>query len=68
MNAFKENTDVIHRIDLKNSQEISTRFDELVDLLEGGTDENVKLHLQGFHHSTWQMRLDCFPKVSFPAA
>ena len=51
MNAFKENTDVIHRIDPKNSQEISTRFDELVDLLEGGTDEDVKLHLEGFHHS-----------------
>ena len=62
MNAFKENTDVIHRIDPKNSQEISTRFDELVDLLEGGTDENVKLHLQGFHHSDLADAFGLLPK------
>ena len=62
MNALKENTDVIHRIDPKNSQEISTRFDELVDLLEGGTDENVKLHLQGFHHSDLADAFGLLPK------
>ena len=62
MNAFKENTDVIHRIDPKNSQEISTRFDELVDLLEGGTDEDVKLHLQGFHHSDLADAFGLLPK------
>lgn len=62
MNAFKENTDVIHRIDPKKSQEISTRFDELVDLLEGGTDEDVKLHLQGFHHSDLADAFGLLPK------
>ena len=62
MNAFKENTDVIHRIDPKNSQEISTRFDELVDLLEGGTDEDIKLHLQGFHHSDLADAFGLLPK------
>lgn len=53
---------MIHRIDPKNSQEISTRFDELVDLLEGGTDENVKLHLQGFHHSDLADAFGLLPK------
>lgn len=53
---------MIHRIDPKNSQEISTRFDELVDLLEGGTDEDVKLHLQGFHHSDLADAFGLLPK------
>ena len=39
MNALKENQDVIHRIDPENSEEISNRFDELVRLLEEGSDE-----------------------------
>ena len=45
MNAFKENQDVIHRIDPDSSEENSVRFDELVGLLEAGSDEDVKSHL-----------------------
>ena len=51
MNAFKENQDVIHRIDPDSSEENSVRFDELVGLLEAGSDEDVKSHLVNFHHS-----------------
>ncbi len=51
MNAFKENQDVIHRIDPDSSEENSVRFDELVCLLEAGNDEDVKSHLENFHHS-----------------
>ena len=42
MNALKDNQDVIHRIDPENSEEISNRFDELVRLLEDGSDDDVK--------------------------
>ena len=49
MNAYKENQDVIHRIDPESSEENSIRFDELVNLLEAGSDADVKLH--NFHHS-----------------
>ena len=51
MNAFKENQDVIHRIDPDSSEENSVRFDELVCLLEAGNDGDVKSHLENFHHS-----------------
>ena len=51
MNAYKENQDVIHRIDPESSEENSIRFDELVNLLEAGSDADVKLHLENFHHS-----------------
>ena len=42
---------MIHRIDPDSSEENSVRFDELVCLLEAGNDEDVKSHLENFHHS-----------------
>ena len=62
MNAPKENQDVIHRIDPENSEEISIRFDELVRLLEKGSDEDVTSHLEGFHHSDLADAFGLLPK------
>ena len=62
MNAPKENQDVIHRIDPENSEEISIRFDELVRLLEKGSDEDVTSHLKGFHHSDLADAFGLLPK------
>ena len=62
MNALKENQDVIHRIDPENSEEISNRFDELVRLLEDGSDDEVKSHLEGFHHSDLADAFGLLPK------
>ena len=42
---------MIHRIDPDSSEENSVRFDELVGLLEAGSDKDVKSHLVNFHHS-----------------
>ena len=53
---------MIHRIDPENSEEISNRFDELVRLLEEGSDENVKTHLEGFHHSDLADAFGLLPK------
>jgi len=47
----QESTEVIHRIDLENTTVSSARFDELVRLLECGSDEELNSHLAGFHHS-----------------
>ena len=62
MNALKDNQDVIHRIDPENSEEISNRFDELVRLLEDGSDDDVKSHLEGFHHSDLADAFGLLPK------
>ena len=51
MQPTKENQDVIHRIDPESSEEISNQFDELVDLLEHGSDEELSKHLEEIHHS-----------------
>ena len=51
MQPTKENQDVIHRIDPESSEEISNQFDELVRLLEHGSDEAVTEHLEDIHHS-----------------
>ena len=51
MPEIKENTEVIHRIDPNASSESQARFDELVRLLESGTDAELNLHLESFHHS-----------------
>ena len=62
MNATKDNQDVIHRIDPENSEEISNRFDELVRLLEDGSDDDVKSHLEVFHHSDLADAFGLLPK------
>ena len=51
MPDIHESSEVIHRIDSETSSESEARFDELVRLLESGTDEQINLHLEGFHHS-----------------
>ena len=51
MPEIKESTEVIHRIDPNASSESQARFDELVRLLESGTDAELNLHLESFHHS-----------------
>ena len=51
MQTSKESQDAIHRIDPESSEEISSRFEVLVGLLENGTDQAITSHLQGFHHS-----------------
>ena len=51
MQANKDNQDVIHRIDPESSEEISNRFDHLVQLLETGTDQEILGQVDGFHHS-----------------
>ncbi|MEC8043802.1 MAG: magnesium transporter [Verrucomicrobiota bacterium] len=51
MQITKESQDTIHRIDPENSKEISNRFDQLVRLLEEGTDDEVIQQVGGIHHS-----------------
>ena len=51
MQTSKESQDAIHRISPDSSQEISSRFEELVGLLEEGTDRQITAHLESFHHS-----------------
>ena len=51
MPEIKEITEVIHRIDPNASSESQARFDELVRLLESGSDAELNLHLESFHHS-----------------
>jgi len=51
MADIQDSTEVIHRIDQDTKGDNSVRFDELVRLLEHGTDEELNLHLEGFHHS-----------------
>ena len=51
MADIQDSTEVIHRIDQDTRGDNSVRFDELVRLLEHGTDEDLNLHLEGFHHS-----------------
>jgi magnesium transporter len=51
MSDIHESSEVIHRIVSETSSESEARFDELVRLLESGTDEQINLHLEGFHHS-----------------
>lgn len=51
MQANKENTESIHRIDPKSSGEIAGRFEELVHLLENRSDEQVLAQVETFHHS-----------------
>jgi len=51
MADIQDSTEVIHRIDQDTKGDNSVRFDELVRLLEYGTDEELNLHLEGFHHS-----------------
>jgi magnesium transporter len=47
----QDSTEVIHRIDLETTGDSSVRFDELVRLLEHGSEEELNAHLEGFHHS-----------------
>ena len=51
MSNIQESPEIIHRIEPEKSGESGARFDELVRLLENGSDEELKLHLEGFHHS-----------------
>ncbi len=51
MADIQDSTEVIHRIDQDTRGDNSLRFDELVRLLEHGKDEELNLHLEGFHHS-----------------
>ncbi len=51
MSNIQESPEIIHRIEPEKSGESGARFDELVRLLENGTDEELKLHLESFHHS-----------------
>ena len=47
----QDSTEVIHRIDLETTGDSSVRFDELVRLLEHGSEEELNAHLERFHHS-----------------
>jgi magnesium transporter len=51
MPNIQESPEIIHRIEPEKCGESGARFDELVRLLENGSDEELKLHLEGFHHS-----------------
>ena len=51
MADIQDSTEVIHRIDQDTREDNSVRFEKLVRLLEHGTDEELNLHLEGFHHS-----------------
>lgn len=51
MSDIQESPEVIHRIEPDSSAESGARFDELVRLLQAGTDEELNRHLEGFHHS-----------------
>jgi len=51
MSEIQENTEVIHRIDPDTTGETAAQFDELVRLLESGSDKELETHLERFHHS-----------------
>ncbi len=51
MQAFKENTDLIHRINPGSTSEMAGRFDELVYSLEHEGDDKVIEQVASFHHS-----------------
>ena len=51
MQASKENIESIHRIDPDSTDEMAGRFDELVQLLENGKDEEILSRVESFHHS-----------------
>ena len=51
MQATKENIESIHRIDPESSGEMESRFEDLVELLENASDEQVQAHIDSFHHS-----------------
>lgn len=53
---------MIHRINPDNSEENSVRFNELVRLLEQEGDDEVKAHLEGFHHSDLADAFGLLPK------
>ena len=47
----QDSPEIIHRIDPDKGGESEARFEELVRLLDSGTNEQLTHHLQGFHHS-----------------
>ena len=47
----QESPEIIHRIEPDTSVETAALFDQLVSLLDSGTDEQLAQHLHGFHHS-----------------
>ena len=51
MQSSKENIESIHRIDPESSGEMESRFEDLVELLENASDEQVQAHVVSFHHS-----------------
>ena len=51
MQAFKENTDSVHQIDPDSKGAIASRFNELVNSLENGEDQEVQDQVKSFHHS-----------------
>ena len=51
MSNIQESPEIIHRIEPEKSGEFRARFDELVHRLENGSDEQLKVLLEGFHHS-----------------
>ena len=58
MQTSKESQDAIHRISPDSSQENPSRFEELVGLLEEGTDRQQPLIWRVFTIPIWRMRLD----------
>ena len=53
---------MIHRIAPESSEENTVRFDELVRLLENGNEQDLKIHLEGFHHSDLADAFGLLPK------
>ena len=51
MQDQQDSPEIIHRIDSDASKESTAQFNKLVRLLESGTDEELDLHIEGFHHS-----------------
>lgn len=51
MQDTQESPEIIHRIEPETSGESVARFEQLVALLETGTDEELSKHLIGIHHS-----------------
>ena len=51
MQDKQDSPEIIHRIDSDATKESTAQFNKLVRLLEAGTDEELDLHLEGFHHS-----------------
>jgi len=51
MQDKQDSPEIIHRIDSDATKESTAQFNKLVRLLEAGTDEELGLHLEGFHHS-----------------